>query len=229
VLWIGLDDTDVSGSPGTGHLARDLAAWLGERFPVLGVTRHQLLQDPRVPMTSKNSAMAIHLRVEGPIGLEGLGRVVARWAQASIAPGSNPGLCLAQGVPEAVISFGRRAKETLVTQREARALADRAGLVLWGLGGSGGGVIGSLAAVGLAASGNDGRFTLYGRLRELKGLQPVSVLLAAGVARVQAVTGEVLTAGVVDTGGKLRPSLVDGLPVLWVERRDGCWVAVRRN
>jgi len=49
------------------------------------------------------------------------------------------------------------------------------------------------------------------------------------VARVQAVTGEILTQGLVDTRGKLRPSLVDGRPVLWVERMNDHWVAVRRD
>ncbi|HIQ02653.1 MAG TPA: ABC transporter substrate-binding protein [Anaerolineales bacterium] len=229
MIWIGLDDTDAVGRPGTGHLARELAVWLGERFPVFGVTRHQLLQDPRVPMTAKNSAVAIHLQVDGAKGLADLAGVVAWWVGTRVAPGSDPGLCLAQEVPEPVVAFGQRAKGALVTQEEAWGLAARAGLILQGIGGNGGGVIGALAAVGLAASGSDGRFTLCGRLRELRGVQPISALLAAGVARVQAVTGEPLADGWVDTGGKLRPSLVGGLPVLWVERQGDRWMAVRRD
>jgi len=226
---IGIDDTDVRGSPGTGHLARDLAAWLGEHLCLLGVTRHQLLQDPRIEMTSKNSAAAIHLQTDGKIDTAWLVEETARRVRAAAAPGSDPGICVAREVPQAVVAFGRRAKASLVTAEEAQALAAQSNLVLQGLGGSGAGVVGALAAVGLAASGNDGRFTLYGRLRELSGLQPVSAIIAAGAKRVQAVTGEVVTEGLVDTQGKLRPSLADGLPVLWVERRDGGWTAVHRG
>jgi tRNA(Ile2) C34 agmatinyltransferase TiaS len=229
VLWIGLDDTDVRGSPGTGHLARDLAAWIGNRFPVRGVTRHQLCQDPRVPMTSKNSSTAIHLEPAAMPDLASLAQELAHWVQATAAPGSDPGLCLARQAPESVIAFGKRAKTSLVTKEEARALAGRHSLILRGLGGDGSGIIGALAAVGLAATGSDGRFTLYGRLREMNGVQPVSELVAAGVARVQSIAGQVITEGLVDTQGKLRPSLIDGLPVLWVERGDGHWKATRRD
>jgi hypothetical protein len=41
ILYIGLDDTDILDSPGTGRLARDIAAGLAERWPVMGITRHQ--------------------------------------------------------------------------------------------------------------------------------------------------------------------------------------------
>ena len=229
MIWIGLDDTDAPGSPGTGRLAREIAARLGERFPLFGVTRHQLLQDPRVPMTANNSAAAIHLEADGLADPEGLARLVAGWVAERAAPGSDPGLCLAWEVPGPVVAFGQRAKEALVGLEEARALAARLGLLLWSLGGDGGGAIGALAAVGLAASGGDGRFILRGRLRELRGLQPVSALLAAGAAHVWTTSGKPLTDGLVDTQGKLRPSLVHGEPVLWVERQDGRWVAVRRG
>ena len=56
---IGLDDTDNLESRGTGHLARFMATALAQDFQVQGVTRHQLLEDPRVPMTAKNSCAAI--------------------------------------------------------------------------------------------------------------------------------------------------------------------------
>jgi len=229
MIWIGLDDTDVRGAPGTGQLARVLAGWLGTFFPVLGVTRHQLLQDPRVPMTAKNSAAAIHLRVDGSTDLIGLADELAARVRAAAAPGSDPGLCVAQTVHEDVVAFGQWAKEALVTRQEAVALAARRDLILRSLGGDGSGVIGALAAVGLAASGNDGRFNFCGSLRELAGRQPVATILEAGAAQVRAVTGEPVTTGLVETAGKLRPSLVGGQPVLWVERRNGAWVAVRRD
>ncbi len=229
MIWIGLDDTDMRGWPGTGHLARDLAAWLGKRLPLFGVTRHQLLRDPRIPMTAKNSAVAIHLRSGDPALLPGLADDVARWVRRRAAPGSRPGICLAWEVPEEVMRFGRRAQREVVTREEALALVATQGVILRDLGENGNGVIGALAAVGLAATGNDGRFVLYRRLREVRGWVSVAELLAEGIAQVQTVAGEAVTQGMVDTGNKLRPSLVGGRPVLWVKQVDDHWVAVRRD
>jgi tRNA(Ile2) C34 agmatinyltransferase TiaS len=229
LIKIGLDDTDVPGTPGTGHLARELAEWLRDRFEVIGVTRHQLLKDDRVPMTSKNSSAAIHLEADHHLDLETVALEVAERVRGFCAPGSDPGVCLAQGVPEAVMAFGWRAKVALVTQVEARSVASEAGLILRGLGGDGGGVIGALAAVGLSSSENDGRFIDCNQMREMSGLQEVRVLLEAGVVRVQTDDGKPVAEGLVDTGNGLRPSLVGGRPVLWVEWQDGHWRAVRRD
>jgi hypothetical protein len=71
-VFIGLDDTDNLESRGTGWLARDIAAELSADYPVVGVTRHQLLVDPRVPYTSHNSSAAITLDVDGQVNLPGL-------------------------------------------------------------------------------------------------------------------------------------------------------------
>jgi hypothetical protein len=65
MLFIGLDDTDNLESGGTGHLAREIAAALAARDPLLGITRHQLLVDARAPCTSKNTCAAIMLDVNG--------------------------------------------------------------------------------------------------------------------------------------------------------------------
>jgi hypothetical protein len=178
-------------------------------------------------MTAKNSAAVVHLLADKPE--RGLIDEVARWVAEQAVAESEPGVCLAWSVPEQVVAFGRRAQREVVTREEALALAEGDGLILRDLRKNGRGVIGALAAVGLAATGNDGRFVLYRRLRDLEGLIPVASLLKEGVARVQAVTGEVLTQGLVDTRGKLRPSLVDGRPVLWVERMNDHWVAVRKD
>jgi hypothetical protein len=57
-LLIGIDDTDNLESRGTGYCVRQLANWLSEKNLVvpLGITRHQLLVDPRIPYTSHNSS-----------------------------------------------------------------------------------------------------------------------------------------------------------------------------
>ena len=232
-LFIGLDDTDNQNSPGTGHLARDIAAILAERFPLLGVTRHQLLDDPRVPMTAKNSANVIHLRVNSSPGhradLSSLAEEVAALMATRFQPGSDPGLCLASAPPPAIAEFGRRTQKELVTAGEAARLARSHNLILQPLGGDGGGIIGALAAVGLASTGNDGRFNWVGRVRELRGVQPVANILATGVTEVRTLAGEVLTRGEVETGDKARAALINGRPVLLVDWIDDQWRAVRRD
>jgi hypothetical protein len=60
LIYIGLDDTDNKTSRGTGRLARAIAESLAERYAVRGITRHQLLVDPRVPYTSHNSSATLH-------------------------------------------------------------------------------------------------------------------------------------------------------------------------
>jgi tRNA(Ile2) C34 agmatinyltransferase TiaS len=227
MLFIGLDDTDTLTSRGTGRLAREIAAELAPDYPVLGVTRHQLLLDPRVPCTKKNSSAAIALGIEGDAeNVAALLERVRALMLADFQPGSDPGLCVACQVPAPVVEFGRRAQCELVTQGEARRLAASHGIPLVGLGGDEGGVIGALAAVGLAGGGEDGRYVLVGRSRELSGVQPVSALLAAGIQAVRTPDGRAVTEGLVRVD-KLRPARRGGQAVAVVEWADPCWVPLK--
>jgi len=226
MLFIGLDDTDTLESRGTGHLARQIAAALAADHVVLGVTRHQLLIDPRVPCTKKNSCAAIALETNGRLDLDALLARVRGWILDDFQPGSDPGLCVAPSVPAAITEFGRRVQREVVTQQEARALAAAHGLPLLGLGGTEDGIIGALAAVGLAASGEDGRYVMVGRSRELDGLQPVETLLGAGIAAVETTAGLPVREGVVETE-KLRPARRGGRPVAVVEWADDRWLPLK--
>ncbi len=222
MIFIGLDDTDTLESRGTGHLARQIAAALSADYPVLGVTRHQLLMDPRVPYTAKNSSAAIALDVNGDLDLAALLEQVKSLMLADYQPGSDPGLCVTRAVPTAITEFGRLAQRELVNQGQARSLATTHAISLVGLGGDEDGVIGALAAVGLAASGEDGRYVLVGRSRQLRGLQPVPAVLAAGISAVQTLDGQPVTAGLVLTD-KLRPARRGGQPIAFVERVGDHW------
>jgi tRNA(Ile2) C34 agmatinyltransferase TiaS len=222
MIFIGLDDTDTLESRGTGHLARQIAAALAADYAVLGVVRHQLLRDPRVPCTKNNSSAAILLDGDPAVGSAGLTERLRAMMLDDFQPGSDPGLCVANTVPQAVVEFGRRTQRELVTQDEARALATAHSMPLLGLGGDEDGVIGALAAVGLAAGGEDGRYVLVGRLRELAGLQPVPALLEAGIAAVQTLDGQPVTTGLVQTD-KLRPARRNGRPIAVVEWAGDCW------
>jgi hypothetical protein len=228
-LLIGLDDTDNHESRGTGHLARQIAAGLVESGEVLGVTRHQLLVDPRVPYTSHNSSAAIHLEVAQEVDLTSLFAWVRDAMLADFQPSSDPGLCLASGdVPTEVVEFGRRAQSEVVTQSQARQLASTYDLRLQGLGGTEDGVIGALAAVGLAACGEDGRYLLVGSIRQLAGLQPVEALLSAGVAAVVTMDGNPVEQGMV-LADKLRPARRSGRPVQYVDWQGDHWQPLKLN
>jgi tRNA(Ile2) C34 agmatinyltransferase TiaS len=216
MIYIGLDDTDVLESRGTGHLARQIARTLETDYALLGVTRHQLLVDPRVPCTKNNSCSAILLDGCAQPDLPALLERVKSLMLADFYAGSDPGLCVATTSPAAITDYGRQAQRDLVTQSEARALAEEHGISLLGLGGDESGVIGALSAVGLAACGDDGRYVLVGRSRELSGLQPVSALLAAGIAAVQTPDGQPVAEGLVQTD-RLRPARRGGRPVAVVE------------
>jgi tRNA(Ile2) C34 agmatinyltransferase TiaS len=226
MFFVGLDDTDTLASRGTGHLARHIAAALAVDYAVLGVTRHQLLVDPRVPCTKNNSSAAILLDPDGDLDPMALLERVRALMLDDYQAGSDPGLCLASTVPDAVTAFGHRAQRHLVTQDEARAVAAAHGIPLLGLGGDQGGVIGALAAVGLAAGGHDGRYVLVGRSRDMADLQPVQALLEAGVAAVQTLDGQPVIEGLVQAD-KLRPARRDGRAVAVVEWNGDHWLPLK--
>jgi len=227
MIFIGMDDTDTLQSRGTGHLARTVAAALAHDYAVAGVTRHQLLEDERVPCTARNSCAAILLS-DGPDDLDALFARVKTIMLADFQMGSDPGLCLAKEVPTAVLDYGRQVQRQLIRQAAARALALASGIRLEGLGGDEDGVIGALAAVGLAATGADGRYVQVGSIRSLQGLQPVEAVLAAGAACIETKEGEPVTDGLVRCD-KLRPARRRHTAVVVVERAGDVWQPLKLN
>lgn len=228
LIFIGMDDTDIVDSRGTGRLARAIAAQLSGEFTLHGVTRHQLLVDLRIPYTSHNSSAALILESAHRVSLIDLFDSVREMMFEDYLPGSDPGLCVAQAVPNEITRFGLLAQQELVTQVEARELAAQHGLLLAGLGGSQDGVIGALAAVGLAASGEDGRYLLLGNLRDLSGLQPLEAVLAGGVKAVQTLDGDPVQTGLV-LADKLRPARRGGIPIQFVEWQQEYWAPLKLN
>ncbi len=230
MIYIGMDDTDNKTSRGTGRLARAVAATLAEKFQVRGVTRHQFLVDPRIPYTSHNSSATIHVQTDDAVDLNTLADQVATLMLADFQAGSDPGLCIARDVPAEIVAFGQRAKIQVVTQTQAWEIAAQCGCILRGLGGTQDGVIGALAGVGLATTGADGRFVLVGRSREIEGVQSIPTILAHDVDQVRALDGRVLTEGMVDTNGKLRPAFREHQAILFVQPsadNPALWVPVK--
>jgi len=238
-LLLGIDDTDVLGhKPGTGRLARDLGAHLEEQrlARLVGVVRHQLLVDPRIPYTSHNSPACVVLAIDE--STDGFTRRLFQEAASYIlsrcARGSDPGLCLADKtkVSEAVVHFGWRASSEVVPKADALELGQRHDLLLEELGGTGDGVIGALAAVGLTAEGNGGRFLeLNGGLRDFGERVAARLLRERGITLLSiSRNGEVVpTDAVIATGDWLRPRLVGGRPVLFVEQTEDGWCCFDRK
>jgi hypothetical protein len=219
---IGIDDTDNLESRGTGWLSRQLAAQLreSELAEVLGITRHQLFVAPQIPYTSHNSSicMAVQLAHTQP---DQLADVCRAYLLQESAAGSDVGLCLAPwpAITPEIISFGKQAKHEVVAHARAYLLAEDAGLLLEGLTGDGGGVIGALAAVGLRAGGNDGRFLWMDGLRELTGVYTAGQLYqAARIDSIRSLDGaELPMAARIDVSPWPRPVLIEGHVVLLVE------------
>ena len=147
--------------------------------------------------------------------------------------GSDPGLCAAHAsaITPALQAYGWDAKVTVLTQERARTLAKNHGIALKGLGGTEDGVIGSLAGIGLASTGNDGRFLMRGTLRDLTGTQEASLLLRSGVDEIWTTHGERVTSGTVFVydGKSVKANMVGGRAVLMVEACDGGWNALKRH
>lgn len=238
-LLVAIDDTDNHESRGTGHRARGLGSMLVRDglAKVHGISRHQLYVHPDIPYTSHNSSLCLDLDWQGG-DLEALSDIVYAFLDAHSAPGSDAAYAIARydDVGDAVMEFGRRAKDTVLTQADARGLAEREGFILKGVTGTQGGVIGSLAGVGLRRTGRDGRFVWVEGVRELKGVVPIETLLnETGIHVVRSPAGERPFPGErVCVDPWPRPVLIDHQAVLLIEKaettHDHCdWQLVPRE
>lgn len=231
-LYLGLDDTDMLDDAGTGQLARSLAERLCRAIAdcrLEGASRHQLLRDPRVPCTRRNRCSCVVVEVDRHTIPAVLEQARAHVREGSV-DGSDPGLCLAEEaqIVPLLVEFGRRAQRELVGQGEALTVARAAGVLLEPLGGSGDGIIGALAAVGLRRTDDDGWLTLWREIRELEGTISVAQLLSHGVDAVEDEQGHRLdSAQLVDTRGRVRPALRGGRKILLVRPGGGGWRVIK--
>lgn len=234
MIYVGIDDTDMPDTPGTNQLARALISHVATKFRCQFVLRHQLLYDRRIPYTSKNGSASIQFEPVGePSGdlVELIGELRARML-AWYVPGSDPGLCVSTTVPDEIVRFGYRCQHEIVRREDAEQLALEHKIHLEGLGGTRGGMIGALAAIGLASTRNDGRVVVNGEWPDdLSGRQAISLIESRGVAVQRLDSGEQIRDGIVDVGKHLRPNIRNGQVIQFVQAVETAegpeWQAVR--
>lgn len=194
--FVCIDDTDNLETRGTGELARMMSEHIHEMK--LGkcsdITRHQLYFHQDIPYTSHNSAMCFVVEHQKDI-YDDLKDFAMEFLIKERAEGSDPGLCIAEMEKlknhQSLINYGQRAKKDILTKELAYETAKNLGVHLSEHGGTGGGVIGALAGVGLRLSGSDGRFK--GKIQfpfTEKKLTVREILDNSNVDKVQGLEGE---------------------------------------
>ncbi len=222
-VLICIDDTDNLESRGTGELATILAEEIEKRSwgSCNFVTRHQLLIHPDVPYTSHNSSMCFAVDLD-LVHLDTLIAYAGDFLREESAVGSDPGLCVSVidqlADPEAVIAYGRQAKKEVLNKKMAYDLAAQLGVHLSEHGGTGQGVVGALAGIGLRLSGNDGRMKGWLRIQTQNGLASVADIMdQTELGGVRTMEGELLTAGeIVEIDSKPKAVFLDGRIYLMV-------------
>lgn len=227
LVLVCIDDTDIIGSRGTGELATmlskavDTNGW-GKSGPV---TRHQLLIHPDIPYTSHNSSMCFSAELNED-RLSTFIKYASGFLQTESEDGADPGLCVACidriAYPELLVAFGQRAKNEVLTKEEASELAAKLDIHLSEHGGTGQGIIGALAGVGLRLSGSDGR--LKGKL-EIEAANRTAtvreIMAQTKVDLVKSIDGVLLNDDeVIKLGDWVKPVLIDKRLVLLVFALD---------
>ena len=221
IQLLGIDDTDDDSSRGTGYQARRLGQAIRDNGlgNLRAVTRHQLLVDSRIEYTSRNSSACLVLETTKD-DVPSLIELARSELVAHCAPGSKVGICLAElsAVDAAIQEFGRAAKNEVLSIGAARSLGPPSEIHIEDIKGSGAGVIGALAAVGLHASGDDGRFVWLPKLRDLGGKYTVAGLTDLLDVQVETVSGDALPPSAeIEAVEWMRPILRGGRAILLAE------------
>jgi hypothetical protein len=241
-ILISIDDTDNLDSPGSGTAAESLAGALQQKglAQCLGITRHQLFVDEHIPYTSGNSAMCFSAFGHAD-NLDAIILCSQEFLENESASGSDPGLCVAINDARldknALIAFGRKAKQEIVTKQSASDLARQVGIHLSEHGGTGGGIIGALAAIGLRLHGGDGRFRGWHHLGNTGDTTtPAQLCTHAFIDAVATDTGERLAddTPILFAEAVIKTVLHQGLQVVPVARIPGqaitpAWTTLKKK
>lgn len=227
---IGIDDTDNPTTGDTGSLALRLGTKIetSRTGRMISVTSHQLAHHPNILSTSQNQCVC--LLVDSDQDAQRDIELICRgFLMHECAAGSNSGFALAawNAVTPAITAWGRQAKTALLDRQEAMKLAREYKISIAGFTGSGQGVIGALAAVGLYYDGNDGRYFWLQGLRSLKGIFTLTSLVeTCAIDRVENMRGrKPMPNDRINVSEEAYPILRDGQSLLLVEssKKDETW------
>ncbi|OEF95906.1 hypothetical protein [Desulfuribacillus alkaliarsenatis] len=225
--YVCIDDTDSIDSRGTGELAEIIARFIEEeQWGKVGkVTRHQLLVHKDIPYTSHNSAMCFPIYEVNREAKDLIIPFIENFLKNESAPGSDPGLCVAdkmQLIKEpSLIKFGNKAKIQVLTKEEAYSLAKLCNVHLSEHGGTGQGIIGAIAGVGLRLSGNDGRFKGKYILPEYTTYRVSDIIAKTGIDRIQTKDGQVVpNDGLVKVDQPIKTVLLESMETLLVQEAE---------
>lgn len=176
-----IDDTDNLESKGTGSIAEELKGILETEFGAKTsfISRHQLLLHQDIAYTSHNSSMAFKCELDDSKEVALKERLCSH-LQQEVAAGSDPGIAILNTSLTAgfnqLMTYGKEAKTRVLTMAEADQTATACQVFLKAVGGTGDGIIGALAGVGLRLGGNDGE--MKGAVEGFKkgGIYPVKTL-----------------------------------------------------
>lgn len=234
-ILICIDDTDNLTSKGTGSIADELRNLIQDEFGgTCGfITRHQLLIHDDIPYTSHNSSMCFECEIDDEKYNE-LEERCFDYLKKESAQGSDPGLAIANlntCDKEQLISYGKEAKRKILTKSIAYSTAKNTNVFLNEAGGTGQGVVGALAGIGLRLWGNDG--TLRGKLKQYKQDEYYTVdeFKKCGLIYcVKDTKGNILYDNekiLVDW--KAKPTMVNGVLTLLVEKKDNEYIVMSKK
>lgn len=230
LFLIGIDDTDNHTSGDTGSLAQRLGAKIesSRTGRMVAVTSHQLALHPNIISTSQNKCVCLLIDADRDTQRD-IELICRTFLMHECAAGSNSGFALASwnSVSPAITAWGRQAKSVFLDRQEAMNLARTYKISIAGFTGSGQGVIGALAAVGLYYDGNDGRFLWIEGLRGLKGIFTLTSLIeTCAIDRVENLRGrKPMPNDRINVSEEAYPILRDGQSLLLVEpsKKDETW------
>ncbi len=227
-ILVCIDDTDNLESPGTGHLAEILRNDIEKlyRGKTSRITRHQLFVSPEIPYTSHNSAMCFKLEMD-IVHLKDMIEYAGKLLEEKSAEGSDPGLCVAVTEhlknKEKLVQFGIDATKTVLTKKDAIALAEELKIHLSEHGGTGGGIIGALSGVGLRLYGNNGRFKGWIPIKVTdRKISAEKLMSDYEVDEVRDICGDIINpVDIITLDEKIKTVLLDGRSVLPVKKISG--------
>lgn len=180
LFFLGIDDTGQPGKSGSSETALALGLHLQARklARLVHVSAHALIPPAEIPHSSLNHAYCLTLEGEAQ-QLREIDMESRVYLMRHSATGANPGFALAprERVIERIQNWGKACQMFTMERREALDLARSLGIMAAGFTGSGSGVIGALAAMGLRASGSDGWIFWLSGLPDLKGVMTFSEIL----------------------------------------------------